>query len=789
MNIEEMLELGWVVFPLAYGTKQPPEGTSGHLSWSQADSRDYLEELTSGKFNVGIVSGKSSGIIVIDIDPRNGGHERSLEEILGEPVNTRVHRTRSGGWHYFFKYPEGVEHLKKSTSKLGPGVDVQADGCYVVGPGSYVDEKGLAGYYTVESDVPMQPLPAKILNLALPVERDVPDSHYQYPADQWEDVVRWHRMNVREAANADEGTRDNTAYSMLVRSFQLTHCVPDDILSKDKVIQDFASKLPYTLKGFSGKIERAYAYAELTPRPHPSVFVTPHTVTAHAPSEIDGPPVITMDDYAPNALMNPAQFNDAGNADRLVELYGDRVRYVEGVGWLIWDGKVWRPESESSASVMEMISTAHAFFWEDYNEKIKAEEQGAKALYAHAQYSLSYKGITFAMNLLKSRHQIRINVEDLDSHKNLLCVRNGVVDLRTGMLHPHDPNLHMTRIIDIDYHIDADANRWNRFLDEVMPDMPEMPGFLQRLVGYGITGETSEHCLAIHYGRGSNGKSIFLDTLRGLFGPISTVTDWSSFEQKKNGAGGPRPDLVRLRGARLVTVNEADARASIDEAQIKRMASGDMITARGLNKDDIEFYPNFLLQMATNAKPDIRGADEGIWRRVKLIPWTRFFAEHEQDHTLIETLKREAEGILAWAVRGAVEWYATGLQEPERVRGATRDYREAADILGGFIDEVAHGGWLAREENKKVPSAWAYSLYKKWALTQSYTERDMLSQKKFKAALEERGFNAKRTSTGTVFLGLAANNSIPAVRSHTVEGGGKPDIANGQDEAVVREMF
>src|SRR4030095_3682282 len=130
------------------------------------------------------------------------------------------------------------------------------------------------------------------------------------------------------------------------------------------------------------------------------------------------------------------------------------------------------------------------------------------------------------------------------------------------------------------------------------------------------------------------------------------------------------------------------------------------------------------------------------------------------------------------AVRGAVEWYASGLQEPARVRAATQDYREAADILGGFIAASEHGGWWVPEENKKVPSAWAYSLYKKWALTQSYSERDMLSQKAFKAALEERGFNTKRTNKGSMFVGLAGNNAVRAVAGHTVEGGASPDMSD-----------
>jgi len=661
---------------------------------------------------------------------------------------------------------------------LAPGVDVRGDGGYVVGPGSVVGD----GKYSVLTDSDIAPLPARILNRLLPAQRDVPESHYQYPEDQWDDVVRWHKMNVREAADAPEGARDDTVYRMLVRSFQLAQCVPSTVLSQDSIVQDYAKRVPYTIKGLGGKIERAWQFAEATPRAHPEPLASPISTKNE---KVEGPPVISEDEYIPNSVMNPASFNDAGNADRLAELYGDRLRYVEGVGWLIWDGMVWRTEQDSSASVIEMIQHAHALFWKDYNEKVTNGDRGAKALYAHAQYSLSMKGIMNAMTLLKNRHEIRLTVDDLDAHNHLLCVRNGVVDLRTGMLNKHSPDLHMTRLIDINYHIDAEAPRWSQFIDEVMPGMDDMPPFLQRLVGYGITGETSEHCLAIHYGRGSNGKSIFLDTLRSVFRSISAVSDWTSFERKSNGAGGPRPDLVRLRGARLVTVNEADARATIDEAQIKRMASGDAITARGLHKSDIEFTPNFLIQMATNAKPDITGADEGIWRRVKLIPWTRYFAPHEQDHSLATTLLEEREGILAWAVRGAVEWYATGLQEPERVRAATQDYREATDILGGFIDKAEHGGWLVPEDNKRVPSAWAYSLYKKWAESQSYEQRDMLKQKQFKAAMEERGYNTKRTQRGMVFTGLAANTAVAAVRLHSTDVGCKPDVADGQQEAIV----
>ena len=781
-TITQMMRDGWVLFPLQKNSKRPPEGTSGHLAWTQRDSEDFMPELRSDDFNVGIVTGKSSGIVVVDIDPKHGGTKEAVDALAGVDTHTREHRTRSGGFHLIFRYPDGVEHIGNSVGRLGPGIDVRADGGYIVAPTSTID----GAMYTVHSGNDLEPLPAGILNKILPIDRDVPDSHYQYPEDQWEDVVRWHRANVREAIDAEEGSRDDTAYRMLVRSFQLAHCVPDTVLSMDSVTEDFRKKVPYTLKGLAGKVERAWQFAEVTPRPHPSVSIPPRASDGEGKTT---PGWIKVTNYTPSAdALEDERLTDAGNANRLVEIFKDRIRYCEGIGWLVWNGRVWMPENENSASVLQMVKEAQEYLYEDLIEVIRAE-RSAKLAKQHIRYSLSHTGLQNAMKLMQATYTIRLTAEDLDSHKNLLAVNNGVVDLRTGMLYDHRPELHMTQLVDIDYDPEARAPRWEQFLEEVMPDMPDMPPFLQRLVGYGITGEVSEHAMAIHYGRGSNGKSIFLDTLRSLFGSISSVADWSSFERKRDGAGSARPDLVRLRGSRLVTVNEADARASIDEAQIKRMASGDLITARALHQNEIEFYPNWLLQMATNAKPDIRGADEGIWRRVKLIPWTRFFEPHERDHGLGRTLLGEREGILAWAVRGAVEWYASGLQEPDRVRNATQEYREAADILGGFIDAAEHGGWLVPEDNKKVPSAWAFTLYKTWAATQGYSDRDMLSQKAFKAALEERGFNTKRTMHGTVFLGLAANNAVQAVRGHTVQGAGKPDSADGNVQATVREMF
>jgi hypothetical protein len=466
--VTKMLGEGYVLFPLAKNSKTPPPNTAGHLSWTQNDSNDYLAELESAEYNVGAVTGKASRIVVVDIDPKHGGTMEAVTELAGEKISTRTHKTYSGGSHLLFRYPDGVDHIGNSVGKLAPGIDVRADGGYIVAPSSVIG----GVQYEVVNWEEVSELPARLLNRLLPIDRDVPKTHYQYPDDQWEDVLRWHNMNVKEASEAQEGERDDTAYRLLVRSFQLALCVPDHVLSQDKVVQDFAKKLPYTLKGLAGKVDRAWQFAEVTPRPHPSVSIPPRATDGEGKVT---PGWIKVTDYAASAdALDSERLTDAGNANRLVEIFKDRIRYCEGLGWLVWNGKVWMPENDNSASVLQMVKEAQEYLYEDLAELVRAE-RSTKAASRHIQYSLSHQGLQNAMKLMQATYTIRLSAEDLDSHTHLLAVRNGVVDLRTGMLYDHKPHLHMTQLVDIDYDPSATSKRWEQFLDEVMPDMPEMP--------------------------------------------------------------------------------------------------------------------------------------------------------------------------------------------------------------------------------------------------------------------------------------------------------------------------
>lgn len=779
--IHNYIDLGFVCFPLAKNSKQPPQGTSGHLSWEIEDTQDALDDSLFDNTNVAIITGSRSRIIVIDIDPRNGGSLQAVAD-LGIDVNTRRHDTANGGHHLFYRYPDHVERIPSVPGKLGAGIDVKADGGYVVAPPSTLDNRP----YTVVTDGDILDLPDSIIQRITPTQRDVPESHYQYPEGWWPSVQQWHAQNVRDAANASDGERDDTCYRLLVRSMQLAFTVPDDILTCEKVRDDFVSQVPYRIKGMSGKFERAKAYAERNPRPHPTIALTKGDETQ---DEEDWTVIVNPRTYVANVdNLNLDKLNDISNAARVEQLIKHRVRYVIGEGWLVWTGKVWQRESEHSEGIKEIVANANKLLYADL-EAVRRERPPSKEQLAFVARMCNMSGIRATIEKLQATRTLRLAIDEIDAHPNLLTVENGIIDLRTGDLLPHDPMLFLTRIIPYDYDVNARADRWERFMVEVMPNHPELVAFLQRVVGYAITGEISEHAMVIHYGRGRNGKSVFLDAIRNVFGEISSVVDWSSFAKRQGGGGNAREDIARLRGTRIVTVNEGDAQTRLDEAQIKRMVSGDTLTARRLYQSEVEFKPQFLLQMATNAKPDFRGADEGLWARVKLIPWERFFEEHERDHTLTTTLKDEAQGILTWAVRGAIDWYERGLREPECVREATQEYRDSADVLGGFLDLLDNGGWLVPSEDGNLPAEWALKLYKVWAEVQGFEDRDRLNQRSFKVAMEERGYAQKRTKAGRIYHGLAANIDIPAVAQHASGyGGASPLTRTRLDDPLFSEI-
>ncbi len=433
---------------------------------------------------------------------------------------------------------------------------------------------------------------------------------------------------------------------------------------------------------------------------------------------------------------------------------GSGVRYGHDCGWALLDGGTWSfVPGDAVRTYVQAVGDELADMARDaWAESDRTGETArAKRLHSFAMHAQSSRGIDAIMRELRAVKGVPVRMTDFDTHPDLLAVENGIIHLPTGELRPHDPELLLSKRVRYAYREDAKAERWQRFLREVFPGQDDMPAYMQRLVGYGITGRTDEQCFAVHWGHGANGKSVYLNVLQEVFAEFATATPFSTFERRAS--GGIPNDIAALRGSRLVMASEGEAGKPMAESVLKRVTGGDKVTARFMRAEFFTFTPEFLLQLATNAKPAFRGQDEGLWRRVKFIPWRRYFAPAEREPYLQRDLVRDdAEGILAWAVEGARLWYRDGLMDPTEIRSATEDYKGAANQLAGFLP-----GWLQPdEEAEPLELSEVFTLYRQWADEEGIRAHDQWQRRTLEAALDERGFSTHTTpdGAGVAVLGL-----------------------------------
>ncbi|MER5501332.1 phage/plasmid primase, P4 family [Streptomyces sp. NPDC002561] len=538
---------------------------------------------------------------------------------------------------------------------------------------------------------------------------------------------------------------------------------------------------------FSNLKEDLTAWRERTPstfarelhtavRSAPVVDLTPPTPPTEPTKETDMPAtdaaLETMDVSSRQLFDN----TDVGIAVRLRDFMrrtGGGVRYARGLGFLTWDGKIWTP---GEAKVRESLHLMGA-------ELIATGDDASRKL---ALKALTNRSIDAVMKELPSVPGVPADAQDFDAHHELLSVANGTINLRSGQIHPHRPEDMITRRLDVSYRPDAPADRWERFLTEIFPGHPELPSFMRRLVGYGITGSTAEQCFVFMHGQGANGKSAFLDALLHVFRGVTKSTEFSTFEQRVT-VGQASPELAALRGARLVTASETEKYSRLAEGLVKQLTGGDPVTTRHLYGSPFTYVPNFLLMVAGNYRPAILSQDLGVWRRVKLVPFEATFRGSKADTTLPQQLRDEAEGILAWAVRGAQEWYASGLGEPSSVATATQDYRESEDRLEEFLKACT-----VREEGARVAPMAIRRTYKEWAEDAGLDRKEILSGWALAVELESRKFkkNKRRGSWGFDGLRLMTDEErsiasrLAEVVDEAPEETGPTDIFNQPKEAA-----
>ncbi|WP_369147094.1 phage/plasmid primase, P4 family [Streptomyces sp. R44] len=482
---------------------------------------------------------------------------------------------------------------------------------------------------------------------------------------------------------------------------------------------------------FAEEMHRAVRSAPVVELEQPKAE-TPAPSTEPAVSATDGA-LAEMTESARQAFDG----TDVGIAVRLRDFMNrdGGVRYAKGLGFLVWDGKIWVPGDAKVREALHLMGAELIASGDDSNRKL-------------ALKALTNRSIDAVIKELPSVPGVPADASDFDSRPELLSVANGTINLRLGTIHPHTPADMITRRLDVAYDPEAEAPRWDRFLTEIFPTHPELPGFMRRLVGYGITGSTAEQCFVFMHGGGANGKSAFLDALLYVLRGVTKSTEFSTFEQR-TAVGQASPELAALRGARLVTASETEKYSRLAEALVKQLTGGDPVTCRFLHQNPFTYVPSFLLMVAGNYKPAILSQDVGVWRRVKLVPFEAEFRGAKVDKSLPATLRDEAEGILAWAVRGAMEWYATGLQEPGSVSDATQDYRESEDRLAEFI-----AARLVVESGARVQPMPVRRAYAEWAEDAGLSRKEVLSGWALGVELESRGFKKVKSSGKWGFVGI-----------------------------------
>jgi putative DNA primase/helicase len=435
----------------------------------------------------------------------------------------------------------------------------------------------------------------------------------------------------------------------------------------------------------------------------------------------------------------PPEFSDEALALRFAKAHANDLRFTAAWGrWLVWDGARWRFDD-----------TLHAFDMVRRTCREASAECNDKSPKV-APSLASAKTVAAVERLAKSDRRIAATIEQWDADPWLLNTPSGVVDLlRSGKVRPARPADYMTKVTAIAP--GGDCPQWLAFLDHIFDDNQDLVSYVQRVLGYGLTGLTREHALFFGYGTGANGKGVLLSTTAGILGdyhrtaPIETFTASNSDRHPT--------DLAGLRGARLVSASETEEGRLWAESRIKQLTGGDMISARFMRQDFFDFLPAFKLFITGNHKPSLRSVDEAIRRRFHLIPFSVTIPAEERDPDLKVKLEAEWPGILAWLVRGCLSWQASGLQPPRAVQEATAAYLEAEDAIAAWIEERC----------EVDPQAWCslsmlFGSWFQWANAASETAG---SQKKLTQKLESRGFTIKNTKHARGISGIRVITDEP----------------------------
>jgi len=721
---------GWPVHPLTPFGKTPMT-THGFLdATTDADQiRSWWGDCPDA--NIGIATGKKSGTSVVDADIKawEGKHGdetlRALTTQYGALPPTLVQVTWSGGMQIVFAYDP---RAATSANCYGLNLDGRNDGGYIVAPPSRVIEGERDGTYAWLSDprtTTLAPIPEWLLDRL-----------------KTGGSTRKPRTAAIEGLRAGEAR--NVNLTSLAGTLRKRGLEPDEI---EPMLRATGTDLP------EDEIAKIAA---------------------------------SMGNYEPGDVATEPggeRFTDMMNAGRLAKVASNRAGHVSEMKdrWYVFRenrlvlepmtgmvplvGEVAHGMFEESerimANVTAIVSTLpnSADLGLDAKSLKKAAEDThdprlaglieqvlrAGALKAAATYLENRQGCYNTVEMAKAEPSLQITLDQLDAHPLWLNTPSGTLDLETGTMHAHCFSDYLTKVSGASYDPAATCPRWEEFLAEVLPDA-EVRAFLQRSVGYSLTDLMDEQCMWFFYGKGRNGKTTLINTVRAVLGDYAAATKASTLMVKAHG-DDKRNDVAVLRGARFVSATEAEDGQQMAEALIKEITGQDPITARLLYAEFFTFNPTFKIFLAANHKPLVRGTDLAIWRRIHLVPFTETIALDRVDLKLKQRLAAEASGILNWAIAGYLAYREQGLKPPQAVLDATKEYQDEMDPLSDFLAEMC-----LVEPGAACTASSLYQSYVRWASTNNV--RFPVSQKRLGLLLQDRGFVQHRLNTRREWRGL-----------------------------------
>jgi putative DNA primase/helicase len=677
---------GFKIFPCIQNGKKPL--TSHGFKDASSDNKTITDWWTKHQSaNIGLVTGKAANLVVVDVDVKNNAGGIASLEILQDECgvfDTRTVTTPSGGMHYYFSYPQGVDIIKNRIN-LRPGIDIRADGGYVIAPGSIIDGNS---YEFIDVNQEISEMPDLLFYFL--TSANIKNNIGKTPISE---IIH----------GVDDGTRDIDLFRYASR------------LRAEGLEYDNAQEL--------------ILIAANNCRPPPSAAQAIKCLNSAWKYEVD------------------FHLTELGNAKRLVSKFGSSLRYVvEFKQWIVWKGDRWM--FDETGEIHRLAKKVTLGIYEETANTTSDDRRRALAKFANK--SESQRALDALINLARTEEGIPLRVSELDKDPYLLGVNNGVINLRAGSLRTNTQSEYITKLAPVTFNPDASCPKWIRFLDQAMDGNKDMIEYLQRIVGYSLSGVTTEQQLFFLYGFGANGKSVFVNTIQDLLGDYAMQTPVSTLMTKNKGS--VNNDVARLRGARFVATTETEEHSKFNESEVKLLTGGDMITARFLNKEFFEFRPEFKLWISGNHKP-VPGDGHGIWRRLILIPFDVVVKEKNIDRNLPNKLREELPGILNWAIKGCLKWQEDGLKTPDKILNAIKEYKSEMDTIQNWMDDC----W--KEEslpNAQIKASNLYLSYKKWVEVNG--EFFTLSQRMLGTKLKERGFEKKRKSSALFYIGIEVTN-------------------------------